>query len=222
MMWTALSSLNNVGRSFFIAAGVALKSAPATGYEVEGTLVYVGGVVIGANVMFFPETCEIASYWYATGAIVDISRLIAGKMNDVSYELVGNKLNNIGVFGKNIGASFQRVIGIPKGGGSHGADSWLEWFLTGSAALQPPKLPFSIGISLSRSDSWTVIGLGIGTPGAGGYVGKLYFSYLPTRHYGLVELKDNKCLCTALRLLNVFEPNTKCHTRPDIDLGIQH
>jgi hypothetical protein len=171
------------------------KISPAVGLAVQFDAVALGGgMQLGYNAMFFPESCQIWTYVVTAG----IPNAMSGKAPKGSAEA----LLAVMPVGFSFGASATVVVGHPTGKGPHDADSWSEWFnsIGGSGG--------KFAGSVFWSEQWKGYGLGVGLkipklppiPGGAAY-SKQY--YEPHKKW-----QANCKLCVALRLAVAANPIT--------------
>ncbi len=191
-----------------------LKHANANGVALEAGVIlttpFPSGM-IGVNAMFFPESCEIASYRYLSGFLAAILGQVEKKDQPDFFKNPLELLRGASI-GKSASASISYVVGIPVNGGQHDADTWRGWFWDGEL-----NLPANIGISafggmpVNGENKWYGAAIGYGISGGKGGVLATYYSYLWSSYENSViplgkQFKEYPCLCKIMRAINFVDP----------------
>ena len=172
--------------------------------EAEGT-VMPGSVGVGYNIMFFPETCEIATFTYLIGTTIGlvekgllISQPGGGWVDGPSTVYEESFLEGLGIFGGGVSIGFS-VGGVvsaqPLGSGPHDAASWLGWFF--SSEVSGGLLTYSA----FANSNWEGITISAGLSLPGASVKGAYYDYIGADPATVLDLKDDGCACKFFRNL---------------------
>jgi hypothetical protein len=184
---SVIKSLGARAARALATADKVLKRVNASGAAVEGAVVLpLANAIVGANAMFFPDSCEIGSYKYFSGMLAAIFNVIEEKDKPDFIENPFELLRGFS-WGNVVGASVTNVIGIPVGGGDHDSTTWLGWFWNGELSI-PTPVP-AVGIAGSAfgglpvgngTNKWygAALGIGVGPSGASVGVSATYYKYL--------------------------------------------
>jgi len=187
----------------------AAPSQCAVGAQIQASFVPgTSGFIAGLNVMFFPESCEIATYrfingaWEPTAATTNISQ----SSKDLRGILI-DTFRSVSSFGASLGVSGEGIKAVPGGPPPHDANSWTGWFYEIGAATS--GLPFSFSGFKSADDdgnltnTWTGASFG----GSAGPPGAMVAATFFTRYKrATIDLSGSKCLCCAMRFVSLSQP----------------
>ena len=191
------------GSSFSATALSILQNGNANGVAAEVSMVSGVGFQVGLNTMFFPETCEVARYWYAVGGIASAISNAAPPFEPGNPLVV--VLRNMAIGVDLATASVAEVTARPVLRPPHDANSWRGWSYTWAAGVSIPGTPVAVGVSAFANAQWVGGSVGGGLtmplPVITGSYARLWFDYVDSR--SVKDLSQYTCLCTGLRILNM-------------------